>query len=64
MFQSIVNRIMARTDRVRQAWRAMRDGYRFGRDLTSGRSAECPMCHMTRHLTNTSSENFGSNESP
>ena len=50
MFQSIMDRVMARTGRVRQAWQALRDGYRFGRDLTAGHSAECPMCHMTKIL--------------
>jgi hypothetical protein len=56
MFQKVVDKIMARAATVRQEWKALCDGYRFGRDLAAGRSAECPMCHMTRSLINKSSD--------
>ena len=58
MFQSILNRVMVHAANVREGWKAWRDGYRFGRELAAGRSAECPMCHMTRTL------NYKSNEQP
>jgi hypothetical protein len=56
MFQRILDRVMARADGVRREWKALCDGYRFGRDLAAGRSAECPMCHMTTTLINKANE--------
>ena len=47
---------MARADGVRREWKALCDGYRFGRDLAAGRSAECPMCHMTTTLIKKANE--------
>lgn len=56
MFQNIAERIMGYAENARQGWKALRDGYRFGRDLAAGRSAECPMCHMSRTLIYKSNE--------
>jgi len=56
MFQKIAEKVVRYAENARQEWKALRDGYRFGRDLAAGRSAECPMCHMTRTLINKSNE--------
>ncbi len=56
MFQKIKDNFMARAESVRRDWKALCDGYRFGRELAAGRSAECPMCHMTRTVINKSNE--------
>jgi hypothetical protein len=56
MLQKIVDAIMARAANARRNWDAMREGYRFGRNLAAGRPAECPMCHMTTTLINKANE--------
>jgi hypothetical protein len=50
MFQRIKNSFILRVDNARQAWRAFLDGYRFGRNLAKGRSAECPLCHIAKDM--------------
>lgn len=56
MLQRLMDKVIARADKVCQAWRLMRDGYRFGRSLVEDRPGECPLCHMASNLTNKPSE--------